>query len=468
MSHAAKTVGITRITAGEFTKWLGRALTVLRREVERIDRINVFPVPDGDTGHNMLGTLEAAVQAVLRIPSHHLGHQVRVAAEGAVMGARGNSGTILSQFLVGLAQSGGDKEEWSLSDFRQALAHAADVAYQGVYQPVEGTMLTITRTLAQNAYGDDVGQILANMVKAAHDAVLRTPSMLPALRDQGVVDAGAEGLYLIVAAFANENVQPVNMVASPEAVSATRRLDDIPYPYDTEALISPWHQNQALSEIRSQLASWGDSVVVSEMGSSLKVHVHTTNPADLTRFLFALGPVVQMEILDMRHQMHTLGRPERRPVVMDPAWGPVMPIAVDLVEPSSAMEPDVLWVGEDYKDSPRGLASPALACQLFVDYNEDQSWEDNLKVLLASSRTMVSLSVAKDHKGYQVGDLAMANRDQAVLAAKAVVGVRRMVTLYVSLDDWDGEAEWWQTQLDAEVVNLPAEVARRVMEIVAQ
>lgn len=476
MTHVAPAAEKTYITASDFGLWLKRGVQALRRDVARIDRINVFPVPDGDTGHNMLGTLEAAWEAVEESASRHLGHLVRVAAQGAVSGARGNSGTILSQVLVGMAESGGEKEVWSIPDFRQAWEQAAEVAYQGVYQPVEGTMLTLIRALAENAHGDTVLQVLHNMVVAARKTVLDSPRLLSVLRERGVVDAGAEGLYLVIAAFLGDEVAELSaeILTQRNAMPTSLLSQEIPFPYDTEALIAPWSGSLPLSRIRELLAGYGDSVVVSEMQSSLKIHVHVAQPEPLMIFLFQLGPVVQMEMLDMRHQMQNLAQRELRPVVIRKEWASIMPIRIDVVDPNSpaAEALETLWIGPGAEGRRYSVESLGVACQLFLDYDEEVSWEDNLRNLLPRAKTMTSLTIRWDVEGYWVGDVREKTRQSALAAVKGIVGRHRLVTIYTSPseneDNWNGEAEWWQAQLNAEVVSVPGGVAHHSMNLVVQ
>ncbi len=476
MTHVAPAEGKSYITAHDFGIWLKRGVQALRRDVSRIDRINVFPVPDGDTGHNMLGTLQAALEAMEESTSRHLGHQVRVAAQGAVSGARGNSGTILSQILVGMAESGGEKETWSIQDFRDAWEQAAEMAYQGVYQPVEGTMLTLVRSLAENAQGKDVAQVLQNMVVAARKTVLDSPRLLSVLRDRGVVDAGAEGLYLIISAFLGDETADLSaeVISGGNAIPTSLWPEDIPFPYDTEALIAPWSGSLPLNQVRELLAGYGNSVVVSEMQFSLKVHVHVAQPESLIGFLFQLGPVVQIEMLDMRHQMQHLAQRELRPVVILPQWVSVMPVRIDAVDANSpaARKPETLWVGPETAGHRYYVESLAIACQLFLDYDEDASWEDNLRNLLPRAEIITSLVVQRDADGYRVGDVPKKTRQEALAAVKDVVRSHRLVTIYTSLtgdeDDWSREAEWWQTQLNAEVVSVPGGVAHHSMNLVVQ
>ncbi len=458
------------ITGQDVYRWLGRATEVLRRHVAEINQINVFPVADGDTGFNMLGTMEAALGEIEGTASGHLGKILDLAAAGAVKGARGNSGTILSQILVGLSQYAQDKRAWTLEEYRQAWKNAYEVAYSSVSQPVEGTILTVARAIALYATGDDRDTVIRNITEAAKTAVMDTPKLLPALQSRGVVDAGAEGLYLIVAALSESTLEVAkDMVGEWRQVPRNVGPATIPYPYDVEALLAPWAFELSTEILRQKLGDWGDSVVISEMGASLKIHVHTNEALGLTRFLFELGPVVQMEIRDMRHQERET-MTERRFMKIDAAWLSLLPIDVELIYPARGdqLEEFVFWVGVDAPVGIPSIDSPFLACQLMMDYDDDKSWESNVTDMVQASHTAITLTISRDQYRYRVQDLSLVSRNQVVAAVKELIGRRRMVTMYISRAEWDGEADWWQAQLDAEVVDAPSVLQPNHIEIVAQ
>ena len=470
MTYFKETQVDLSVTGHDIQRWLHRAATILRDHVEPINRINVFPVADGDTGFNMLSTLEAAVCAIEGSSAEHLGEILNLAATGAVKGARGNSGTILSQLLVGLSNAAQGRPAWTLKEYCQAWKTAYEVAYASVSEPVEGTILTVARAISLHATGESFEAVIRHMADAARESVAETPMLLPALQKRGVVDAGGEGLFLIVSAFsettsktAKEHV--TTWCQAPLQVGPT----DIAYPYDVEALIAPWHHETPLEVLRKHLGGWGDSVVISEVGPSLKIHVHTKEAPALVKFLFELGPVVQIEVLDMRFQEQQMVR-ERRWVHIDPDWLPLLPLSVEQWD--SSREPEtgenLLWIGENPPPGLASISSPVLACQLMMDYDDTKSWAANVFLLTRSAQDATVIRVARDGQRYRVRDLSMVNRDQALVAVKALIGMWRMVTIYLSQGDWGGEAEWWQTQLDAEVVDTPGVLQPNHIEIVAQ
>ena len=178
------------------TKWL-------EGSVSEINAINVFPVPDGDTGTNMLLTMQSAINEIKNIDNEAVSPIAEAIAHGALMGARGNSGVILSQFWRGLAQGLEGKDTFDGKDFANALSEASRVAYEGVIHPVEGTMLTVLKDAANAALSatddsTDLISVLNIVVEAARDSVERTPDLLPVLREAGVVDAGGQGMYVLL------------------------------------------------------------------------------------------------------------------------------------------------------------------------------------------------------------------------------------------------------------------------------
>ena len=183
-----------------FKRLIEASLTWLRTNQHIVNALNVFPVPDGDTGTNMLLTMQSAYNEIKNLPEHHVGKLARAMAQGALMGARGNSGVILSQIWRGVAHALEEHEKMDGPLFVQALAEARDTAYKGVVRPVEGTILTVSKDAARA--GEEVLQetqnlrvILERVVQAADESVQRTPELLPVLAEAGVVDSGGKGLF---------------------------------------------------------------------------------------------------------------------------------------------------------------------------------------------------------------------------------------------------------------------------------
>src|SRR5437667_8960182 len=194
----------TRATGADLRAALESAAAWLSANAERINALNVFPVPDGDTGTNMSMTLQGAVEGLQRLgPDTPINQVARTVYEAAMLGARGNSGVILSQLLRGFAQTLAEVTELTPTALADALSTASDVAYRGVSKPVEGTILTVAREAAAAAavgarLGAEIPELLERALRAANDAVAATPTQLEVLRKAGVVDSGGEGYRVIL------------------------------------------------------------------------------------------------------------------------------------------------------------------------------------------------------------------------------------------------------------------------------
>lgn len=268
--------------------WCQLALRALGQAREEIDALNVYPVPDGDTGTNLYLTVESAAAAVESRfadpgagPAPGLAETARAMARGALIGARGNSGVILAQWLRGTAETlaeGGGADQ-----LRAALQRAADSAYQAVAEPVEGTLLTVARVAAREAVqaGDGLGQVADTAYRAARDALRHTPEQLAVLAEAGVVDAGGRGLVAVLGALADAVAghQPMGPVALRGDVRTAERCDRHLRPPGPghpafEVIFLLDAPDTALPALREQLAGLGDSLVVGGGDGLWNVHVH--------------------------------------------------------------------------------------------------------------------------------------------------------------------------------------------------
>lgn len=303
----------------------------LEAHVEIVNNLNIFPVPDGDTGTNMLLTLRAATEEMERTrEDQKVSSLAHAAAYGALMGARGNSGVILSQFLQGLALGLADKTEFLAADLVKATKIGADWAYQSVIEPVEGTMLTVARAIADAAGGSvlrnpDLGLVFADMVEAARAAQSRTPELLPVLKEAGVTDSGGQGLvYILEGAlrFIQGQVLELDSSAiSGPPVHSTFQLDEETYGYDVQFLIQGDRLN--IMQIRSEINGMGQSTLVVGDEHLVKVHLHTTDPPAVIAVGARYGEVNQVVVEDLSSQarqflgVHRTGQTGAR--VMAPA-----------------------------------------------------------------------------------------------------------------------------------------------------
>jgi fatty acid kinase len=314
-------VPITECDGRLFKEALLGSLAWLPVNRDEVDALNVFPVPDGDTGTNMLLTLQSAVEDIREVDDADLASMAKRAAHGALMGARGNSGVILSQIFRGFCQGIGSRAKVDGEGLAEAFSRGADVAYRAVMKPTEGTMLTVAREAARAAQAKaresgDLTQVVKTAAEAAAAAVERTPEQLPILKQAGVIDAGGFGLQLILEGFLKrlqgERLEsferPTVQHARPKAVEAPTAG----WGYCTEFII---HGDElSVDAVRSELQRHGDSALVVGDESAIKVHIHTQEPAAVIGYASGVGTLTRLKVDDMSAQHHRLqGEGVRRP-----------------------------------------------------------------------------------------------------------------------------------------------------------
>ncbi|MCX6097329.1 MAG: DAK2 domain-containing protein [Caldiserica bacterium] len=291
------------------------ALASLESRKAFINSLNVFPVPDGDTGTNMSLTLRTALEEVQKSHPKSMKEFVSTLSAGSLIGARGNSGVILSQIIRGMAAAADSKSELTTTDFTQMLAKATEVAYKAVVTPVEGTILTVVRRMAESAAGlheKDYTEYLAEVIRTGRQAVKETTAQLPALAEAHVVDAGAEGLVTLLEgmlmSLRGESVasRRLTLEGEPEEHVGPQELT---YRYDTVILVASDTLPEA--EVRSKLTERGDSLVMASAGGLTKIHVHTNEPYDAIQYLMKFAPIREGRIEDMQYQANEYigGRP---------------------------------------------------------------------------------------------------------------------------------------------------------------
>ena len=298
-------------------RMVGSALASLEANRARIDDLNVYPVPDGDTGTNLTMTVRAVDEAVDATSASNRQSLARDVARGALMGARGNSGVIFSQIVRGAADVLGETESPAIDaqELARALRGASDAAYRAVRRPVEGTMLSVIRELAEEAEArapsqPSVGMLLLDLVRRGEDAVARTPEQLQVLRDAGVVDAGGAGLLELVrgvAAFVTGEPIPEAPPAGEHLGFEAIHQELSEHKYCTVFLI----EGDGLDRdaLENELEALGDSLLVVGDESAIKVHVHTDEPGAALSIGTRAGTIGRVEIADMHTQ--TADRQER-------------------------------------------------------------------------------------------------------------------------------------------------------------
>ena len=299
---------------------------LLEKNRAYIDSLNVFPVPDGDTGTNMSMTMQSAVKEIQNCKGANVSDIAAAASLGALKGARGNSGVILSQILRGFARALSGKEEMAPENFAAALTTGTEAAYKAVMKPKEGTMLTVARMMAEAVTkeaneGANLYKLIDVMIDEGERALLLTPELLPVLKEAGVVDSGGKGLVTILRGFkmvidgeeVDEYVpapqQNTAEITGNEEGADLEALDDIEFGYCTEFFII--HLDESFSEadldkLREKLMKIGDSVVVAYDSDFIKIHVHSNCPGKILQLALRLGEIDRIKIENMREQNREL------------------------------------------------------------------------------------------------------------------------------------------------------------------
>jgi DAK2 domain fusion protein YloV len=296
----------------QLTKLAKAGLEILERNRQAVNNLNVFPVPDGDTGTNMVLTMRAAMKRLQDIDEEHVGEVANELSQGALMGARGNSGVILSQIWRGLARGFKDMEVFTAVDLAEALREASETAYKGVMRPVEGTILTVIREGAEEAAdavtkSNDLQFILARVVERCQQSLERTPDLLPVLKQAGVVDAGGQGLVHILEGMLGYVQGEVVLGTSEPEISQIRPqalaapAEGLEYPYDVQYIL--FGNNLDVHTVRTAIDNMGDSTVVVGDESTIKVHVHVKDPGVPLSYGIKVGKIADVVVENMQVQM---------------------------------------------------------------------------------------------------------------------------------------------------------------------
>jgi len=288
--------------------------TVIRNR-ERLNKINVFPVADGDTGTNMAGTLQSISGALHTCMDNTVHGIIRTAADSALLGARGNSGAILAQYLHGLANELSNKITVTTVSFGQAAYRAVDYAYNAISNPREGTILTVIKRWAaaiheKAGHTEDFVEVLKASLSSAKKALAETPEQLPVLKKAGVVDAGAmgfiemlEGMFHFIQHGKLKELEIYTEEIADAEPTITAEMEDIPFQFCTECLIEDSGIDH--SSLRNALVDFGDSLIVAGSSSKTKIHIHTNEPREVFRIAGEYGTVIDEKADDMRNQFHS-------------------------------------------------------------------------------------------------------------------------------------------------------------------
>jgi DAK2 domain fusion protein YloV len=302
-----------------FKRLIEAGLAWLERHSTAVNVLNVFPVPDGDTGTNMLLTLQSAYKEIVAFSEQSVSEVAQAAAYGALMGARGNSGVILSQIIRGFAHGIEGCQSFNAERFASALRAASETAYKGVIQPVEGTILTVIRESADAAeeiasHSEDLRQVLEYVVYEAAASVARTPMLLQVLRDAGVVDAGGQGLYIILEGmYRYSRGETVEYNGALEAGVSLLHAEPAVGEYDYDVQFIVHGDNLNLDEVRTAISAMGDSVLVVGDNKAIKVHVHTPEPGTPINYGISVGTLSRIIVENMQEQYQEFVLGQSRP-----------------------------------------------------------------------------------------------------------------------------------------------------------
>ncbi|MBI5974571.1 fatty acid kinase catalytic subunit FakA [Staphylococcus canis] len=320
---------ITKINGNLFAEMIIQGAQNLSNNAEMVDALNVYPVPDGDTGTNMNLSMTSGRDEVQNNPSSHIGQLGKAFSKGLLMGARGNSGVILSQIFRGFSKALEEQSEIDAKQFAQSFDAGVQTAYKAVMKPVEGTILTVAKDAGRVAVEkaektDDCMEIMEAVYEAAQQSLDNTPNLLPVLKEVGVVDSGGKGLTLVYEGF-------LKAMKGEKIVAQTPKLDteelfndehdfhgvinteDIVYGYCTEMMVrfQPGKKSFNESDFRESMSQYGDSLLVISDDEIVKVHVHTETPGEVFSFGQEFGELIKVKAENMREQHREVLRKER-------------------------------------------------------------------------------------------------------------------------------------------------------------
>ena len=323
---------LNEIDSKQFRDMVRVATHRIGKNAEFVNSLNVFPVPDGDTGTNMNLTIESGARAVSENPSSNVGDLTESLAKGMLMGARGNSGVITSQLFRGFYKATQGMKTLTAQELANAFSNGVATAYKAVMKPVEGTILTVARVAAQEGASeandtDDVTEVMKAVVEGAKKALKSTPDLLPVLKQVGVVDSGGQGLLFIYEGFLEgllgenfaDQYQPdetemdemINAMHHQSSVQSQLATQDIKNGYCTEIMVDlnadvPNKKKFDLEEFRKHLSGLGDSLLAVSDGEIAKVHVHTEHPGDVFKYGSQFGQLGKIKIDNMRIQHESI------------------------------------------------------------------------------------------------------------------------------------------------------------------
>ena len=318
-------MSITALDGKRFAEMVIHGANHLAANAKMVDALNVFPVPDGDTGTNMNLSMTSGAKEVKNNVQEHIGKVGTALSKGLLMGARGNSGVILSQLFRGFSKAIENKAIISASEFAHALAAGVETAYKAVMKPVEGTILTVAKDASKKGVlasekSDDIIYIMEEVLKEAKASLKRTPDLLPVLKEVGVVDSGGQGLVCVYEGFLAElkgeqlsdnavlpSMDELVNAEHHKSVQSHINTEDIVYGYCTEFMVKFERAKTAKhpfkeEDFRNDLSKFGDSLLVIADDELVKVHIHSEQPGEVLTYGQRYGSLINMKIENMRQQ----------------------------------------------------------------------------------------------------------------------------------------------------------------------
>ena len=366
---------LMKLTGEDFRGMITAGQTHLAQNAEYVNSLNVFPVPDGDTGTNMNLTFSSGAKAAQESDTDHIGKVGQALSKGLLMGARGNSGVILSQLFRGFSKAIEEKKEINAWEFAQAFQGGVDAAYKAIMKPVEGTILTVARESAEAAKvkaenTDNIIEVMEETLSAAKKSLDNTPELLAVLKEVGVVDSGGQGLLYVYEGFLSAlKGEKVAVQEEPELEELVRaehhrnpvhdviNTEDIEFGYCTEIMVRSGEgetveQEFDYDEFRNHLNEFGDSLLVIADDEIVKVHVHTETPGEVMNYGQKFGSLVKIKVDNMREQHTALHESSERDAE-EPATSPkkskeIKEIAVISVSAGSGIKELFESFGVDY------------------------------------------------------------------------------------------------------------------------
>ncbi len=438
----------TIIDGTAFENMLIGAYQLFQKKYEIINRLNVFPVPDGDTGNNMLNTLRSMYSMISQNDDKAVGIIAEKAAAGAIMGARGNSGVILSQIIHGISRGLHGKKNVTSREMSKAFQYGILYAYRSVTKPVEGTILSVARGIAKGTRAvlrneRDFSKVLAAAIECGEDVLAKTPDQLAILKEANVVDAGGQGLLFFLQGCLNgllgkmddvEQMEPVQPVM--EKLKVRGESFSIEYPYCTEFIISPCKAKA--KEVRVALSTWGESMIVAEGDNLIKVHIHTQRPGrvlDMASDWGTLHDIKCDNMIDQFRKNKNINHTEKKKplgvlsIVAGDGWTELMQnLGCEVISGGQTMNPSVKEISNaiEYGNAEKYIILPNNKNIIMAAQQVQKIVGENL-VIVPSVNPMEGLAAAmafSEEKTIEENETAMKDRMKDMVTAVITKAVR--------------------------------------------